>query len=646
MLELNEHNLIVLDEEGKKKRNEKDKENDEEVHDEPEPEDEDYEKKEIAYDEPVSEAEIGELREEIGDRAEKKALEIGATRKEILEGTEIDLESLEGAELGRGDFEFIKNNLDKSVDRVWRSKITRNEFFPEALPGRVVGPDRLSRVDQLLDFAHKHIKAVNLFQLAIYCSSFGSAVFKDLAGNKAILEVGDHKISLQEIANDPDLMKKISKEGNLMTPLDLSHIYFHGSENQADANDSEDSANVSVVAFEDFKINQNLDVGEVHNKEKELCEEYQVFDNEGKVNEENWQKAKPELEEWSKSKGYDSFDTAIAAESENSPAAKFQHLKDYEMDIANSEHFPEFSEAFLKALGKYYSWPEFVEICKENPNQALTILAEVQVAETDYDYVNAVTKLIMESAEKIPGPIGEHAGEKWDKTLEERYPEGVAASTFKNGKAICWETATANVWAKVAVEQAGAPLGGVACVCTKSLDGKHTWTALATTSPDGKRLIVSSGDATLFEHHIWEGSKEEAVNAVDDWHYYGTDESDQDTPVQVDRIDASGYHYLNNVDSSGQSPYEINEITKRAHWMTLENIKRHNVLNLQEKLKQDLSMYDPDSYKKNHRIQMDEESYREMKKYETAEKERTDNEARQQGEAESLLKKNQRENLR
>lgn len=566
----------------------------------------DLERSELPLDDLASVEEMAGFRKGIEASVASKAQELGVPEQEVLDAAQLDLASLEGAELSRGDLEFIKDNLEKSIAHTWRSKITGNKYLPEEFSWKVESKDPESYLDRMVRFANKHHRVASLFQLAVYASAWGPAVIKSLATDNKALNVGDREITLAEIAKNPELMQKIDKERNLVTPLDISHCYAHGSFADAgDPADPDDVSRISVVALDDFKF-KDAPIGEAHAKEKEITARYQ--DEQGKISEQDWQQAEKELDAWSQSRGYDNFTAAYDAENAaDSATSRFAKLKFDETAVAKSEYFDQFSTAFLKAMEKHYTLEEVKKIAEENPEQIPVIIAETLREETDYDWSFAIKKMIAEAAAGAPGPAGKYIGDKWDESLAEREAKGVPYSALERGKVVCTESSETFIAAKVALERAGVRnLDKLACFATVSLDEAHMWSGMATLSSDGEKIIYSAGDTTLFEKQFFELGKEledENLDAVDDWHFYEAVNEDAGKTAAVIDADAAGLHYIGDADV-GMGMDRIAK-AEQAHAMTLEAIKRYNVLAFQESLKRDLMMYDVGGGRKGGRIELD-----------------------------------------
>lgn len=181
------------------------------------------------YDQPASQKEISELREEVEKKIEKKAEEIRISETEdieiykdkIIELAGLDLESLNPKnleDLNCGSLEFIKDSIDKAISEFWRSEKTG-----ELVTGTTSKLE--GSVNEAFEFAKKHKKIVSLGELALYASSFGPAVLKDLAGDDVKVEIYDKKISLKDLVNNPELINEIEQSKSANSPVEIGREF-------------------------------------------------------------------------------------------------------------------------------------------------------------------------------------------------------------------------------------------------------------------------------------------------------------------------------------------------------------------------------------------------------------------------------------
>jgi len=135
-------------------------------------------------------------RKEIEKKIENKANELDLSKEKLIELANLDLESLNVEnlkDLNCGSLEFIRDSIDEAINEIWKNKETGE--LVTAAP---------SNIDKLLKFTREHKKLVSLSELAIYASSFGPGVLKDLAGDDVKVEINGKKISLKDLADNPE----------------------------------------------------------------------------------------------------------------------------------------------------------------------------------------------------------------------------------------------------------------------------------------------------------------------------------------------------------------------------------------------------------------------------------------------------------
>lgn len=171
------------------------------------------------YDQPASQEEISMFREEIEEKVENKAKDLKISKEKLIDLADFNLESLgtenlEALNLNKGELEFIKDGIDRAINEYWRNEKT--DKLVTATP---------SSIDKLLKFVREHKKLVSLSELAIYVSSFGPAVLKDLAGDDVKVEIYGEKISLKNLVDNPELIKTIDRANNYNNPIDILADY-------------------------------------------------------------------------------------------------------------------------------------------------------------------------------------------------------------------------------------------------------------------------------------------------------------------------------------------------------------------------------------------------------------------------------------
>ncbi|MCK5085265.1 hypothetical protein KAK05_00990, partial [Candidatus Parcubacteria bacterium] len=593
------------------------------------------------YDQPASLKEISGLRQKIEEQVENKAKDLKISKEKLIELADLDLESLEAEnlkdlDLNQGGLEFIRDSIEKAINEFWRSEKTGK--LVAGTTSKLEGS-----INEAFEFAKKHKKIVSLGELALYASSFGPAVLKDLAGDDVEVEIYGEKVSLKDLADNPELIETIDRAHNYASPIDIlsaysppesfshndvefsfkSHdkvidennverlIYFDSimgnSENlkkmEADlenigisfkyeekcklddffknkdriidifSKDLEiprekmekyieslimpDVSNISVVEFEDFKINKNLeipeDVTKLQQVKKEVYEKNNVYSENGSFVPENWLKAEKELEKWGKENGYENFDKELykeIKENNENPMNKLEILKFQEdFEHENSENFKKNVIDVFEKEG--YDISTLKEIAENNPEEVIKIISEVMGKNVKYDYIEANLDLISKDLRDIYAEI--------------KHNQGIPYITFESGRGVCHDYGITFVAVKNALEEEGVPnLKKFVSISTISGKQNHLWVAFATVDPDNPdRIIMTYGDPT------WDDSSEGEFNAVDEDHYYTS----------------------------------IKEKIDEVHQKALKKINDYNIFAFQEKLKEVLTQYDPRQYDRSHKIE-------------------------------------------
>lgn len=121
---------------------------------------------------------------------EKKSKEINVSSEKLEKLTSFNLETLNDlktSDLKRGDFEFYKKDF--------------NDYFKSI--------DTKDNLSLSTEFIKKHKNKISLAQLGLYLSAFGSPILKELSENHIQIDVNGEKISPDDLAKNPDLLKKI-----------------------------------------------------------------------------------------------------------------------------------------------------------------------------------------------------------------------------------------------------------------------------------------------------------------------------------------------------------------------------------------------------------------------------------------------------
>lgn len=225
------------------------------------------------YDQEVSENEIENLQKEIEEKIEIKAEELEIPKERLIELAGLDLESLEAEKLKelnlrQGELDFIRSDIDAAI----------NEFQKSDKPNTVL-KDAPSSIDKIRKFTGEHKKAISVGQLALYLSSYGMPVLNALADNDAKVEIEGEKISLKDLAENPELMKKIDQARSLNSPIDVLKAYsplenFEHNENEFSfgvAAKIDDDSNVKkFVFFQDIGGNSHESIEKLDNDLKKI----------------------------------------------------------------------------------------------------------------------------------------------------------------------------------------------------------------------------------------------------------------------------------------------------------------------------------------------------------------------------------------
>lgn len=581
------------------------------------------------YDQEVSAGEIENLQKEIEEKVKEKAKELGISKEKLIELAGLDLESLEAEKLKelnlrQGEFDFIKDSIDQAI----------NEFQKSEKPNTVL-KDAPSIVDKIRKFAEKHKKVVSIGQLTLYLSSYGAPVLSALADNDVQVEIYGEKISLKDLADNPELIKEIDKLHNSNSPIDIFRDYFDeeyshknflmnleiensekgkgkilfdfigrwgnleedlkvfkssdysGNEIDYDTfqNNKEkiaemvskntgaskeevekyfnekmeiNASKISIVEFEDFEINKDLEFqrSEVLEKYEEILGKYNLDIPEEKTKmieefekfgeEKRYENVWEELTKENMKNSISSLSEKIAGETVTKRFYSNQEI-DTELLAEGKEQFGNLLIEKIEEAG--YEISELKKIGKENPKKIITILAEVISKNIEYDYEKY--ELIQE--------------EKYDEIKQQNY-----YLTLRDGKGVCEDYSELFAAAKSELEKQGVPNLDkfIVLETTPSQNTQnHTWNNLITINKDGN-IIMTSIDITWADYKN-PPSVSENLNAVDESHFYSS----------------------------------TIEKTDEAHQKALKKIADYNNLVKQEKLREMLMTYDPKLYKKEHEIE-------------------------------------------
>lgn len=355
-----------------------------------------------------------------------------------------------------------------------------------------------------------------------------------------------------------------------------------------------DTSKLTVVPYEDFQVNPDLsddnDTLELAHYKEGIYKQFQVDDENGNRNGDNWLKAEKELDRWWSENNPDSnktFDEALSEEKQNydsSPANKLEKLKFDEQQTESFNNSEEFRAMFLQDLAAAnYTIDILKKKAQDDPKAVFEIIAEVIGKNTDYYWTEYYVIKAINFADEFPdGTPGKQlikdAGMAF---INDKYADGEPYEALSSHKTVCHgygKTYTAAfAYAKDILEEEGVPFDNVVCLWTTSDEENHLWNALVTVDDKGN-LVITYIDPT------WYDSGAE-LNAVKDDHYYGG----------------------------------IKEKVDNEHAATLKNMKTWNTIILQQKLmdivaQNNLSQYDPKSHKKEVRVKLNQEAYAAFKK--------------------------------
>ena len=658
------------------------------------------------YDQEASDNEVKNLQEEIEEKVRVKAMELGISEEKLIEVAGLDLESLgvkklkEGElkepNLRRGELDFIGSDIGFAINEFNKENIGEAiiKFEKNKKEGEESGDKgrqdentlEASRLNKFLEFVGKHKKVVSVGELALYLSSYGMPIINALADNDAKVEIDGEKISLKDLADNPEFIKKIDQAKNSGTPIDIlreyspTERYFDYGDDNGFANsfsisakteiqnDNEvkktvsvsfsglvpaaeeinrlnselrnigislgipeyidkegggfeavvinegsswndfienkeqiakiiadnfnvsegavekyidnlimpDVSKISVVEFDDFKINKNLEIPEdaleLSRKWCEICGKHQKINSDAGY----WLDAsEEEFTEWVQKNGYENIENSADAREllirekenyENLPAVKFEDFK-YQEEMAEYENADKFRDLFLNGLNESgYSIEGLKKTAEENPEEVIEIISEVIGKNVEYDLAEYSDIKLRKLAKEL---TGKYVSSNY---IEKKHSQGIPYITMETGKGVCHDYAITLMTAKHILEEEGVPnLDKFVIISTVSSEMNHQWSNLVTVDQDGK-VIVSSLDSTF--HDLW--TKGKKLNAVDEKHYY------TGLPEKVDK----------------------------AHREALEKIRDYNNYARQKELERILTRYDPKLHKRDQEIEGNKELYK------------------------------------
>lgn len=603
--------------------------------------------KESKYNRIVSIEELGEFNRKIEEKIKERAKELGISEQKLIDIAELDLESLDPVKLDKlnlkqGELNFIEESITESI----------NQFEKSNDPGKLF-KESPTNVDEIVEFANEHNKTVGVGMLLLYLSSFGVSAMDALAKADASVDVYGEKVSIKDLMDNPKLMKDIEMANNFNSPIWIKAVYepygafehgdnvkFSFSVNAKIDNNNKmkmsvyigdilgpiegldnmnkelenigislvggkesavddfinkkdqiaqimsknlgvplenvskyineyiepeiDVSDVKIVELEDFKITKEEEKKPIlEQKKMEIYEKYKVDDENGR-NPDSWLKAEKELEAWWKNNGNSSisFDKALEEEKKeikNSPESKLKRLKYHEKETSMFKNADEFRNLTIKSLKEAgYSIEDLKKIAEDNPEEVIKIMADVINENVDYDWLEYLNLEVNELISKL-------IGEKFQINyfMDKKHEEGISKETLKSGKGVCHDIGETFVAMKYVLEKEGVPnLDKFVSLWTVSSALNHLWPVLVTiehdkTNESKVKLVISYIDPT------WSDSDKSKLDANDEKHYYTLNRED---------IDA-------------------------AQKEILEAINNYNKFVRQERIREELMMYNPDMKK-------------------------------------------------
>lgn len=199
---------------------------------------------------------------------------------------------------------------------------------------------------------------------------------------------------------------------------------------------------ISIVELKDFKIysesQPQTDALRIQHKFAETYKKYEVYDAAGNLNRTNKEKADEELIRWARENGYHNFAQAYLKEKvayEKKPTTRLQHLVYTDVWAENQPNDDKFRELFWQKMEEKYTMAELQKIEEENPEQLLTIVAEVVADNVEYDQREHYYKRFLEFLGKLPA--GEKLQEAAKPGLKNYSDEGMAYTALESGEAQC-----------------------------------------------------------------------------------------------------------------------------------------------------------------------------------------------------------------
>ncbi|MCK5466443.1 hypothetical protein KAI56_03040 [Candidatus Parcubacteria bacterium] len=580
------------------------------------PEDSDSEKIN-EYDQPASQEEISGLREEVEKKIEKKAEEIRASETEdieiykdkVIELAGLDMESLDVKSLENSshiDLELIRDNINETVNRFQIDKDTKD-----------LKEKKLSKFEKFVESIRKHKKPLALGELSLYLSTLGAPALNFLVDENVKVKISDKEVSLEDLVDNPELIKMIDKCNSTNTPLSIGKEFFSTKPldcEKVKISFKEPFAHSNILCLD---IRENSEAKDIETKEvEEICnkikEELRHLNKDSnpeaediyiemKNIEENKIKVAETISSHTSASKNEVLDYISDSLELNTSKISVVEFEDFEINsnsdislakikgtniesfndlfvenntietkIIDRELFNNLLEQKLKEDG--YTISKLKNIANDNPKEVIKILTQTLGKNIEYDY----KKLELIQSQKKVETMEEFAD------LAKEIGKQNPYETLKNERGICFDYAqTVSMGIDFLDHKDVLNQNDFKVLTTTSHSMDHGWNILFSTDKDGN-LVFTFMDLDCADDDKEENISKipENLNAVDDKHYY-----------------------------SG-----IIKKVNETHQTALEKIKDYNILAFQENLKKILMQYDP---KHKPEIEVSKKAFEEITKKKT-----------------------------
>ena len=516
----------------------------------------------------------------------------------------LKIKSLKDLDLNQGGLEFIRDSIERAINEFWRSEKTGKLVM--GTTSKIEGS-----INEAFEFVKKHKKIVSLAELALYASSFGPAVLKNLAGDDVKVELKGEEISLEDLKDNPELIKMIDKSNSTNTPLSIGKEFFSTKSldcEKVKISLKENFAHSNILYLDIWKNSEAKDietkeVEEIYNKIKEELRHLNKNSNaEGEgiyIEMEDIEGNKTEVAETisshtsaSKNEVLDYINNSLELNTSKISVVEFEDFEinsnsdislakikgtniesfndlfvennTIETKIIDRELFNNLLEQKLKEDG--YTISKLKNIANDNPKEVIKILTQTLGKNIEYDY----KKLELIQSQKEAETMEEFID------LAKEIGKQNSYETLKNEKGVCFDYAQAvSMGIEFLNNKDVLNQNDFKILTTTSHSMDHGWNILFSTDKNGN-LVFTFMDLDYVDDDKEENISKikENLNAVNNKHYY-----------------------------AGVIK-KVNEI----HQKTLEKIKDWNNLAFQENLKKNLTQYDPKLHKREQEIKIDKEA--------------------------------------